>query len=134
MKSAWCVPDWNLMKNVLLKIEKAYSKLYGFKANLYRGFLAILHTEGRHLCSVDIRTVRHSYRLPWIPQLLSCNIKSPQSFTVTRVVPISPQIRLAEDNPASISLYEIYKISCAKMEVKHDFPIMKYYERLSEVQ
>ncbi|KAL9917178.1 transcription-associated protein Nipped-A isoform 1-T1 [Glossina fuscipes fuscipes] len=56
------------------------------------------------------------------------------NITVPRVVPISPQMRLAEDNPASISLYEIYKSSCAKMEVEHDLPIMKYYERLSEVQ
>lgn len=56
------------------------------------------------------------------------------NITVPRVVPISPQMRLAEDNPASISLYEIYKSTCAKMDVEHDLPIMKYYERLSEVQ
>ncbi|TMW44508.1 hypothetical protein DOY81_004448 [Sarcophaga bullata] len=56
------------------------------------------------------------------------------NITVPRVVPISPQMRLAEDNPASISLYEIYKSTCAKIDVEHDLPIMKYYERLSEVQ
>lgn len=56
------------------------------------------------------------------------------NITVPRVVPISPQMRLAEDNPASISLYEVYRNSCQKMEIEHDQPIMKYYERLSEIQ
>uniref|UniRef100_A0A1A9ZYS8 PIK-related kinase FAT domain-containing protein n=1 Tax=Glossina pallidipes TaxID=7398 RepID=A0A1A9ZYS8_GLOPL len=49
MESAWRVPNWTLMKKALLKIEQAYSKLYGFKVNLYRGFLAILHPEERQV-------------------------------------------------------------------------------------
>lgn len=31
------------------------------------------------------------------------------NFTISRVVAISPQMRLVEDNPASISLLDIYK-------------------------
>lgn len=36
-------------------------------------------------------------------------------FTVPRVVAVSPQMRLVEDNPASISLLDIYKKGCAKL-------------------
>ena len=30
-------------------------------------------------------------------------------FTIPRVVAVSPQMRLIEDNPASVSLHDIYK-------------------------
>lgn len=36
-------------------------------------------------------------------------------FTVPRVVAVSPQIRLVEDNPASISLLDIFKKGCLKL-------------------
>lgn len=55
-------------------------------------------------------------------------------ITVPRVVAVSPQMRLVEDYPSSISLLNIYKISCAKLNTEHDAPIAKYYERLGEVQ
>ncbi|KAH8256520.1 hypothetical protein KR032_001949, partial [Drosophila birchii] len=56
------------------------------------------------------------------------------NITVPRVVPISPQMRLAEDNPNSISLLKIFKKCCYEMQVDYDMPIVKYYESLSEVQ
>lgn len=56
------------------------------------------------------------------------------NFTVPRVVPISPQMRLVEDNPTSISLLDIYKQRCAKRGIEHDAPIARYYERLATVQ
>ncbi|KAH8272038.1 hypothetical protein KR018_007399 [Drosophila ironensis] len=56
------------------------------------------------------------------------------NVTVPRVVPISPQMRLAEDNPNSISLLKIFKKCCNKMQFDYDLPIVKYYERLSEIQ
>jgi transformation/transcription domain-associated protein len=55
-------------------------------------------------------------------------------ITVPRVVAVSPQMRLVEDNPASISLLDIYKNGCSKLNVEYDAPIAKYYERLGEVQ
>lgn len=55
-------------------------------------------------------------------------------ITVPRVVAVSPQMRLVEDYPSSISLLNIYKQSCAKLNTEHDAPIAKYYERLAEVQ
>lgn len=55
-------------------------------------------------------------------------------FTVPRVVAVSPQMRLVEDNPASTSLLDIYKLACNKMEIEHDAPIARYYERLAAVQ
>ena len=36
------------------------------------------------------------------------------NFTVPRVVAVSPQMRLVEDNPSSVSLLDIYKNSCQK--------------------
>ncbi|XP_076468689.1 transformation/transcription domain-associated protein-like isoform X2 [Babylonia areolata] len=55
-------------------------------------------------------------------------------FTVPRVVAVSPQMRLVEDNPASISLLDIYKSRCNKRGIEHDAPIQRYYERLATVQ
>lgn len=55
-------------------------------------------------------------------------------ITVPRVVAVSPQMRLVEDNPSSISLLNIYKLSCSKLNIEHDAPIARYYDRLQEVQ
>nr|XP_039255466.1 transformation/transcription domain-associated protein-like [Styela clava] len=55
-------------------------------------------------------------------------------FTVPRVVAVSPQMRLVEDNPSSLSLLHIYKQRCAKKNVEYDAPISRYYERLTSVQ
>lgn len=46
-------------------------------------------------------------------------------ITVPRVAAVSPQMRLVEDNPASISLLDIYKIGCAKSQIDHDTPISR---------
>ena len=56
------------------------------------------------------------------------------NFTVPRVVAVSPQMRLVEDNPSSISLLDIYKQRCAKRGLDHDNPIGRYYEKLGTVQ
>lgn len=55
-------------------------------------------------------------------------------ITVPRVVAVSPQMRLVEDNPASISLHDIYKEDCVKKGIDHDSPIARYYEKLQNVQ
>lgn len=55
-------------------------------------------------------------------------------ITVPRVVAVSPQMRLVEDNPSSISLLDIYKTGCSKLNIEHDAPIARYYERLAKVQ
>ncbi|KAL0100349.1 hypothetical protein PUN28_019603 [Cardiocondyla obscurior] len=55
-------------------------------------------------------------------------------FTVPRLVAVSPQMRLVEDNPAAISLLDIYKQGCAKLGMERDAPIAKYYEKLAAVQ
>ncbi|KOB75140.1 Transformation/transcription domain-associated protein [Operophtera brumata] len=55
-------------------------------------------------------------------------------FTVPRVVSVSPQMRLIEDNPSSISLLDIYKTECTNRGVDYDAPIARYYERLAAVQ
>ena len=56
------------------------------------------------------------------------------NFTVPRVVAVSPQMRLVEDNPSSITLLDVYRQRCIKRNVEHDMPIAKYYERLATVQ
>lgn len=56
-------------------------------------------------------------------------------YTVPKVVVVSQQIRLVEDNVASVSLLDIYKKGCAKiLNIEHDAPINMYYERLAIVQ
>lgn len=37
------------------------------------------------------------------------------NFTVPRVVAVSQRVRLVEDNPASISLLDVFKKSCVKL-------------------
>ncbi|CAB4061236.1 TRRAP [Lepeophtheirus salmonis] len=56
------------------------------------------------------------------------------NFTVPRVVAVSPQMRLVQDNASSISILDIYKRRCAKRALDHDNPIARYYERLTAVQ
>lgn len=55
-------------------------------------------------------------------------------FTVPRVVAVSPQMRLVEDNVSSLSLLDIYKQWCTTLGVERDSPIAKYYERLATIQ
>ena len=50
------------------------------------------------------------------------------------MVAVSPQMRLVEDNPSSISLLDIYKNRCQKQGLDHDNPIARYYEKLANVQ
>ena len=56
------------------------------------------------------------------------------NFTVPRVVAVSPQMRLVEDNVSSVSLLEIYKQRNQRRNIEHDQPIAKYYDRLANVQ
>ncbi|GFR25610.1 hypothetical protein TNCT_594364 [Trichonephila clavata] len=56
------------------------------------------------------------------------------NFTVPRVVPVSPQMRLVEDNESSVSLLDIYKQRCAKRGIEYDAPLARFYERLATVQ
>ncbi len=56
------------------------------------------------------------------------------NFTVPRVVAVSPQMRLVEDNPHSVSLLDVYRERCYRSAVEHDNPIAKYYEKLATVQ
>lgn len=47
-------------------------------------------------------------------------------ITVPRVVAVSPQMRLVEDNPSSISLLDIFKNGCSKLSIDHhDSPIKR---------
>lgn len=74
--------------------------------------------------------------LPDVPEgevTLPPHISQPFS-SVPRVVAVSPQMRLVEDNPSSLSLVEIYKQRCAKKGIEHDNPISRYYDRLATVQ
>ncbi|XP_070855286.1 transcription-associated protein 1 isoform X7 [Drosophila suzukii] len=53
LESSWRVPDWNLMKTSLAKTEQCYLKHHGFKINLFKGYLNILHQEERQNGSVE---------------------------------------------------------------------------------
>lgn len=64
-----------------------------------------------------------------------CILSSPSFLSpVPRVVAVSPQMRLVEDNPSSLSLVEIYKQRCTKKGIEHDNPVSRYYDRLATVQ
>lgn len=46
-------------------------------------------------------------------------------ITVPRVVPVSPQMRRVEDNPASVSLLDVFKGGSAKTGIEHDQPFKR---------
>lgn len=56
------------------------------------------------------------------------------NLSVSRVVAVSPQMRLVEDNVSSLSLLDIYKLRCAKKQLEPDTPVTRYYDRLAAVQ
>ncbi|XP_068243023.1 transformation/transcription domain-associated protein isoform X3 [Palaemon carinicauda] len=56
------------------------------------------------------------------------------NLSISRVVAVSPQMRLVEDNVSSLSLLDIYKLRCAKKQLEPDTPVTRYYERLAAVQ
>ncbi|XP_064401908.1 transformation/transcription domain-associated protein-like isoform X2 [Halichondria panicea] len=55
-------------------------------------------------------------------------------FTIPRVVAVSPQMRLIEDNKSSISLADIFKQYCSAHNLDWDCAMVKYYEALSHAQ
>jgi transformation/transcription domain-associated protein len=55
-------------------------------------------------------------------------------ITVPRVVAVSPQMRLVEDNPASLSLMSIFKQKLASKGLDPDSPIAHYYDKLKAIQ
>jgi len=55
-------------------------------------------------------------------------------FNVPRVVAVSPQMRLIEDNSSVVSLIEIYKERCDIKKIDSDAAIAHYYDRLGALQ
>ncbi|CAL8129543.1 unnamed protein product [Orchesella dallaii] len=55
-------------------------------------------------------------------------------FTVPKLVAVSPQIRLIEDNPASLSLLEVFKLYCGKSQSEYDSAVLRYYDKLATIQ
>jgi len=56
------------------------------------------------------------------------------NITTARVVAVSPQMRLVQDNPSSVSLLSIYQQRCSKRQQDYQNAISRYYEKLSSVQ
>lgn len=55
-------------------------------------------------------------------------------FTVPRVVSVSPQMRLVEDNPASVSLLAVFRAEAGARGADAGAPLARYYSRLAAVQ
>eukprot|EP00731_Ephydatia_muelleri_P009311 Em0004g1649a len=55
-------------------------------------------------------------------------------FTIPRVVAVSPQMRLIEDNTSDVSLGEIFKQYLLQSGLDSDHHILQYYEKLSQAQ
>lgn len=55
-------------------------------------------------------------------------------FTVPKLVAVSPHCRLIEDNPASITLVEMFKLYCSKKQLEYDSAMLRYYEKLANIQ
>ncbi|KAB7505950.1 Transformation/transcription domain-associated protein [Armadillidium nasatum] len=56
------------------------------------------------------------------------------NLSVMRVVAVSPQMRLVEDNVSSLSLLDVYKLRCSKKAIEPDMPINRYYDKLAAIQ
>jgi len=55
-------------------------------------------------------------------------------FTVPKMVAVSPQLRLVEDDPGSLSLLEVFKLHCSKNNFESDSPVLAYYEKVAKLQ
>lgn len=66
--------------------------------------------------------------------MLKITAKRNLKFTVPKVVAVSPQMRLVEDNPASLSLLDVFKLSCSKRGVEFDAAIGRYYDLVKNFQ
>ncbi|XP_046847243.1 transformation/transcription domain-associated protein-like isoform X2 [Xenia sp. Carnegie-2017] len=55
-------------------------------------------------------------------------------FTVPRVVAVSPQMRLIQDSPSSISFKDIMKKHYSTQDIDEDTAVALYYEKLAAVQ
>ena len=53
LESSWRIPNWSMMKEALAQVEQNCPKEMMWKVNLYRGFLAICHSEDQHLSAVE---------------------------------------------------------------------------------
>ena len=53
LESSWRIPNWIMMKEALAQVEQNCPKEMMWKVNLYRGFLAICHSEDQHLSAVE---------------------------------------------------------------------------------
>ena len=53
LESSWRIPNWPLMKEALTQVEQNCPKEMAWKVHLYRGFLAICHSEDQHLNTVE---------------------------------------------------------------------------------
>lgn len=75
MESAWRVPDWDLMKQALTKVEQSNPKQGSYKVYLYRGFLAILHQDEQQLQNVErcVELASHQCMREWrrLPHIVS---------------------------------------------------------------
>ena len=43
-------------------------------------------------------------------------------------------MRLVDDNPASLSLLDVFKHSCSKRGVEYDAAITRYYDKIAAIQ
>ncbi|KAI9209824.1 uncharacterized protein BJ171DRAFT_609195 [Polychytrium aggregatum] len=51
-------------------------------------------------------------------------------FHLPLIVPLAPQVRLVQDDPSYISLYEVYEHHCAKTGTHKDEPVKLYMDRM----
>lgn len=52
-ESAWRVPDWEVMKQALVRTDQGCPKQESYRMNLYRGYLALMGTNDIHLQTID---------------------------------------------------------------------------------
>ena len=55
-------------------------------------------------------------------------------WNIPKVVAVSPQFRLIEDNTSKTSILDVYKWYCKGSEMEVDAPITYYYEQLGLMQ
>ena len=52
LEAAWRIPKWAMMKDALTQVEISCPKELVWKVNLYRGYIAICHSEDPHLMTM----------------------------------------------------------------------------------
>ena len=126
-----------------IRIERFMSEIELVRGTnaCYRRFRIRGHDGSIHTFAFQSPTPRHSRREERVSQLFrifnTILLKQKESrrrnlqFNLPTMLPLSPSVRLVQDDPSYVTLQGVYEDWCRRVNVEKDKPIMFTFEKLS---